>query len=190
MTDAVPPQPQSPSASRGFALGLICAAQLMLQLDFSIVNVALATIQHGLGFSPVMLQWVVTGYALSYGSLLLLLSATVGGLAFNTVPQAGMVIGLGSGSSHGDLVRLSVLEHSGHPSHRQHGRTHHQGEQGNAARTGQPLPMPLPPFAGPSHGERRRDCGFHILLMPKLKSRYHSASDRPRERIFMLGNRK
>src|SRR5437667_12103851 len=54
------------------ALALICAAQFVLQVDFSIVNVALPTIQRGLGFAPVDLQWVVTGYALTFGSLLLL----------------------------------------------------------------------------------------------------------------------
>jgi MFS family permease len=54
------------------ALGVICAAQFVLQLDFSIVNVALPTIQRDLGFAPADLQWVVTGYALTFGSLLLL----------------------------------------------------------------------------------------------------------------------
>ena len=54
------------------ALALICAAQFVLQLDFSIVNVALATIQRELGFAAADLQWVVTGYALTFGSLLLL----------------------------------------------------------------------------------------------------------------------
>jgi MFS family permease len=55
----------------GWALALICAAQFVLQLDFSIVNVALPTIQVGLGFVAADLQWVVTGYALTFGSLLL-----------------------------------------------------------------------------------------------------------------------
>jgi len=54
------------------ALALICAAQFVLQLDFSIVNVALPTIQRELGFVAADLQWVVTGYALTFGSLLLL----------------------------------------------------------------------------------------------------------------------
>jgi MFS family permease len=54
------------------ALGVICAVQFVLQLDFSIVNVALPTIQRELGFAPADLQWVVTGYALTFGSLLLL----------------------------------------------------------------------------------------------------------------------
>jgi MFS family permease len=54
------------------SLGLLCAAQFVLQLDFSIVNVALPTIQQDLGFAPAELQWVVTGYALTFGSLLIL----------------------------------------------------------------------------------------------------------------------
>jgi EmrB/QacA subfamily drug resistance transporter len=52
-------------------LVLICAAQFVLQLDFSIVNVALPTIQRDLGMAPAQLQWIVTGYALTFGSLLL-----------------------------------------------------------------------------------------------------------------------
>jgi MFS family permease len=41
-------------------------------LDFSIVNVALPTVQRDLHFSAAGLQWIVTGYALTYGALLLL----------------------------------------------------------------------------------------------------------------------
>jgi MFS family permease len=50
----------------------VSAAQFTLQLDFSIVNVALATIQREFGVSAVDLQWIVTGYALPFGALLLL----------------------------------------------------------------------------------------------------------------------
>ena len=53
-------------------LVLTAVAQFVLQLDFSIVNVALATIQSHLHFSAVGLQWVVSGYALTFGSLLLI----------------------------------------------------------------------------------------------------------------------
>jgi EmrB/QacA subfamily drug resistance transporter len=55
----------------GWALGLVVAAQFVLQLDFSIVNVALPTIRRELHFVPADLQWIVTGYALTFGSLLL-----------------------------------------------------------------------------------------------------------------------
>lgn len=54
------------------ALVVLCVAQFVLQLDFSIVNVALKTIQSDLGFTETGLQWVVTSYALTFGSLLLL----------------------------------------------------------------------------------------------------------------------
>jgi EmrB/QacA subfamily drug resistance transporter len=50
---------------------LICGAQFVLQLDFSIVNVALPTIQRELHMPAAELQWIVTGYALTFGSLLL-----------------------------------------------------------------------------------------------------------------------
>jgi MFS family permease len=53
------------------ALALICGAQFVLQLDFSIVNVALPSIQRELGVLAAQLQWIVTGYALTFGSLLL-----------------------------------------------------------------------------------------------------------------------
>ncbi|HET6192692.1 MAG TPA: MFS transporter, partial [Trebonia sp.] len=53
------------------ATGVICAVQFVLQLDFSIVNVALNTIQRELSMAPAELQWIVTGYALTFGSLLL-----------------------------------------------------------------------------------------------------------------------
>jgi MFS family permease len=55
----------------GLATGVICAVQFVLQLDFSIVNVALNTIQRELNMAPAELQWIVTGYALTFGSLLL-----------------------------------------------------------------------------------------------------------------------
>lgn len=56
----------------GLGLFLVSAAQFVLQLDFSIVNVALATIQREFGVSAADLQWIITGYALPFGALLLL----------------------------------------------------------------------------------------------------------------------
>jgi EmrB/QacA subfamily drug resistance transporter len=53
-------------------LVLVCGAQFVLQLDFSIVNVALPTIQRELSMPAAQLQWIVTGYAMTFGSLLLL----------------------------------------------------------------------------------------------------------------------
>lgn len=45
-------------------LYLICAVQMLLQLDVSIVNVALASMDRDLGFAG-GLQWVAGGYALA-----------------------------------------------------------------------------------------------------------------------------
>ena len=56
----------------GAALLVIATAQLMVVLDSTIVNVALPHIQRALGFSGAGLEWVVNGYALAFGGLLLL----------------------------------------------------------------------------------------------------------------------
>src|SRR6266566_30210 len=53
-------------------LGLILAASFMVVLDFSIVNVALPSIQRELGISTASVQWVVTAYAIAFGGLLIL----------------------------------------------------------------------------------------------------------------------
>jgi EmrB/QacA subfamily drug resistance transporter len=44
----------------------------MVVLDFSIVNVALASIEREFGFTATAVQWVVTGYAIAFGGLLIL----------------------------------------------------------------------------------------------------------------------
>jgi EmrB/QacA subfamily drug resistance transporter len=67
----------SPSADphhdrRWLILGVIAIAQLMVVLDVTIVNIALPSAQQDLGFSDDDRQWVITAYALAFGSLLLL----------------------------------------------------------------------------------------------------------------------
>ncbi|MEJ2866215.1 MFS transporter [Actinomycetospora sp. OC33-EN08] len=57
---------------RWWILAVIGVAQLMVILDNSIVNIALPSAQADLGFSDAQRQWVVTAYALAFGSLLLL----------------------------------------------------------------------------------------------------------------------
>jgi EmrB/QacA subfamily drug resistance transporter len=53
-------------------LVLVCFAQFMVILDATIVNVALPSIQHDLGFSQGSLQWVINSYTLVFGGFLLL----------------------------------------------------------------------------------------------------------------------
>jgi EmrB/QacA subfamily drug resistance transporter len=62
----------SDSNRRWLILALIGVAQLMVVLDVTIVNIALPSAQKALGFSNDSRQWIVTAYALSFGSLLLL----------------------------------------------------------------------------------------------------------------------
>ncbi len=73
---------------RWTALALVGAAFFMTVLDVSIVNVALPTIQTKLDFSDANLQWVITAYAITYGSLLLL-----GGRAADLVGRRTVFLG-------------------------------------------------------------------------------------------------
>ncbi len=66
---AITPKPSRPIA---LALTVILAAQLMLQMDFLIVMVALPRIQGDLAFSAATISWVPNAFALAFGGLLLL----------------------------------------------------------------------------------------------------------------------
>jgi EmrB/QacA subfamily drug resistance transporter len=57
---------------RWLILAVIGIAQLMVVLDVTIVNIALPSAQRDLGFSDDDRQWVISAYALAFGSLLLL----------------------------------------------------------------------------------------------------------------------
>jgi MFS family permease len=61
-----------PPRRLGLALAVIATAQLMVVLDLNIVTVALPHIQTALHFSGSNLEWVVNGYAVAFGGLLLL----------------------------------------------------------------------------------------------------------------------
>src|SRR6204780_4151991 len=57
---------------RWWILAVLGIAQLMVILDSTIVNIALPSAQRALHFSNADRQWIVTGYSLAFGSLLLL----------------------------------------------------------------------------------------------------------------------
>jgi EmrB/QacA subfamily drug resistance transporter len=59
-------------ARRWLILAILGLAQLMVVLDATIVNIALPSAQKALQFSDANRQWIVTAYALAFGSLLLL----------------------------------------------------------------------------------------------------------------------
>jgi EmrB/QacA subfamily drug resistance transporter len=65
---------QSTGAAKhlGWALVLICVAQLMVVLDATIANIAIPFIGKDLSITGTNLTWIVTGYALAFGGFLLL----------------------------------------------------------------------------------------------------------------------
>jgi EmrB/QacA subfamily drug resistance transporter len=75
---AIHPLPAAPAGASGgtrhrtAALLLLCAAQFMVVLDASIVNVALPSLRADLGLSQANLQYVVSLYALTFGGFLIL----------------------------------------------------------------------------------------------------------------------
>jgi MFS family permease len=67
-----PSERTEPDPGRWWALIVLAAAQLMIILDASIVNIALPSAQADLDISNADRQWMVTAYTLSFGALLLL----------------------------------------------------------------------------------------------------------------------
>src|SRR5450755_848340 len=66
------PSPVVREPNRWAVLALLGVAQLMVVLDATIVNIALPSAQQALHFSTQNRQWIITAYALAFGSLLLL----------------------------------------------------------------------------------------------------------------------
>jgi EmrB/QacA subfamily drug resistance transporter len=64
--------PTAAAPNRTGNLALILVAAFMVVLDFSIVNVALPSIERELSMAQAQVQWVVTGYAIAFGGLLIL----------------------------------------------------------------------------------------------------------------------
>jgi EmrB/QacA subfamily drug resistance transporter len=71
-SSGTPPGGDAPDPRRWWALTVLAAAQLMIILDASIVNIALPSAQADLDISNADRQWMVTAYTLAFGALLLL----------------------------------------------------------------------------------------------------------------------
>ena len=74
------------------ALALLCAAQFMVVLDASIVNVALPSIGESLSFSQENLSWVINAYVLFFGGFLLLGGRLADLLGRRTIFVAGLAL--------------------------------------------------------------------------------------------------
>ena len=103
-------------SNRWAVLALLGTAQLMVVLDSTIVNIALPSAQRALRFSTSDREWIVTAYALAFGSLLLLggklgdlfgrkWTFIVGLSGFATVSAVG-----GLSTSYGMLVSARALQ--------------------------------------------------------------------------------
>ncbi|TQL66859.1 EmrB/QacA subfamily drug resistance transporter [Nocardioides albertanoniae] len=71
-TTVAPPTPPATTKTAGAGIALVLVAQLMIVLDSAVVNVALPRIARDLEFTPAALTWVLNGYTLAFGGLLLL----------------------------------------------------------------------------------------------------------------------
>jgi MFS family permease len=80
------------SARSWAALMLLCGVLFLDGLDVSMVGVALPSIREDLGLSTAQLQWVVSGYVLGYGGLLLLGGRAADLLGRRRVLIAGMSV--------------------------------------------------------------------------------------------------
>ncbi len=90
--------------NRWAVLALLGVAQLMVVLDATIVNIALPSAQTALHFSTDSRQWIITAYALSFGSLLLL-GGKLGDLFGRKWTFIGGLIGFACASAIGGLAQ-------------------------------------------------------------------------------------
>ncbi len=112
---------------RWIALAVLCLGQLMMVLDATIVNVALPSIQRDLHFSQSNLTWVINGYLITFGGLLLLAGRmgdlvgrkkvfltglalfTVASIACGLAPSQGALIGARLVQGVGGAIASSVI---------------------------------------------------------------------------------
>src|SRR6202042_929639 len=99
----MPPKPVR-EPNRWAVLALLSVAQLMVVLDATIVTVALPSAQRALNFSFESRQWVVTAYALAFGSLLLI-GGKVGDLFGRKWALVAGLVGFSAASAVGGLAQ-------------------------------------------------------------------------------------
>lgn len=89
---------------RWWILAVLGIAQLMVVLDATVVNIALPSAQKGLHFSNDSRQWIITAYALAFGSLLLL-GGRIGDLFGRKRTFVGGAIGFAVASAFGGAAQ-------------------------------------------------------------------------------------
>jgi EmrB/QacA subfamily drug resistance transporter len=139
---------QAPARYRGAGLALILVAAFMVVLDFSIVNVALPSIQRELGFASSAVQWVVTGYAITFGGLLILGGRAADLFGRRRMFVAGLII-FSAASLAGGLAQDPVL------------LVISRAVQGMGAALVAPAALSLITTGFPEGPERNRALGFY-----------------------------
>src|SRR5436190_20522943 len=92
----------APVRSKGFILAALCLAALIINIDVTIVNVALPSLVRELGATTTKLQWVVDAYTLVFAALIL----AAGSLSDRVGRKGVLLLGLGifaAGSFAGSL---------------------------------------------------------------------------------------
>src|ERR1035438_22181 len=140
--------PAAPPRYRGAGLALILVAAFMVVLDFSIVNVALPSIQRELGFAASAVQWVVTGYAITFGGLLILGGRAADLFGRRRMFVAGLII-FSAASLAGGLAQDPVL------------LVISRAVQGTGAALVAPAALSLITTGFPEAPERNRALGFY-----------------------------
>ena len=112
-----PAAPSFLSTRRGvLTLLLLCGAQFLVVLDETIVNTALPSIQRSLGFSLQDLQWVVSGYIITFGGFLLLGGRAADLLGRRRIFMTGLIVfslaslAGGLAGSQGMLVGARIIQ--------------------------------------------------------------------------------
>lgn len=99
----------APRTRRWWTLSAVSAAQLLVVLDGTIVNIALPSAQSALGMSDGSRQWVVTAYALAFGGLLLIggrVSSALGHRRTFVIGLAGFAVASALGGAAGNPETL------------------------------------------------------------------------------------
>src|ERR1700735_3966268 len=97
------------SDHRWLILVIVAIAQLMVVLDSTVVNIALPSAQRALGFPNSDRQWVVTAYALAFGSLLLVGGRLGDMFSRKRVFITGLIGFAGASASGGGPVSFAML---------------------------------------------------------------------------------
>jgi MFS family permease len=116
VSPAPPAAPPGSDRLARLALATVMVGAFMSLLDTTIVNVALPSIQHGLGASDSALEWVVSGYALAFGLVLIPAGRLGDAIGRKPLYIAGLTLfllaSLGAGLAHSpaELVAARIVQ--------------------------------------------------------------------------------